>query len=60
MCIVEFARRTHMPRHIACDYLSKFGGLQFLEECYSAEHLLSLNDAINDIKRICRRNGGTF
>lgn len=60
MCIVEFAKRTRMPRHIACEYLNKYGGLAFLEECYPAEHHLSLNDAINDIKRICRRNGGTF
>ena len=30
----------------------------FLDECYEAEHLLSIEDAINDIAIICKNNGG--
>ncbi|MEY8467302.1 DUF3791 domain-containing protein [Bacteroides caecimuris] len=34
-----------------------YGGLAFLDECYEAEHLLSIEDAINNIAIICKNNG---
>ena len=39
-------------------YLQRFKGLAFLEECYEAEHQLSIHDAVNDLSVICKRNGG--
>ncbi|WP_293715578.1 DUF3791 domain-containing protein [uncultured Parabacteroides sp.] len=30
----------------------------FLDECYEAEHQLSLSDAVDDLSVICKRNGG--
>lgn len=39
-------------------YLQRFKGLAFLEECYEAEHQLSIYDAVNDLSVICKRNGG--
>ena len=30
----------------------------FLEECYEAEHQLSLRDAVDDLSAVCKRNGG--
>ncbi|UVP53872.1 DUF3791 domain-containing protein [Bacteroides cellulosilyticus] len=33
-------------------------GVAFLDECYAAEHLLSVEDAVKDLTVICKNNGG--
>ncbi len=60
MCIVEFARKHRMTPQVAFNYLNKYKGLDFLVQCYEAEHLLSLEDALRDIKVYCQRHGGTI
>lgn len=57
-CINAFAERYSLTAKQACAYLQRFKGLDFLDECYEAEHQLSLNDAVNDLTIICKRNGG--
>lgn len=42
----------------AYNYLDRYGGIAFLDECYAAEHLLSIEDAIHDLTIICKNNGG--
>lgn len=44
----------------AYSYLKRFKGIAFLDECYEAEHQLSIKDAVNDLSIICHRNGGAF
>ena len=39
-------------------YLIRFNGIDFLTEHYEAEHLLSLDDAIQDLTQVCLNNGG--
>lgn len=39
----------------AFNYLDRYGGLTFLDECYEAEHLLSIEDAIHDLVVICKK-----
>jgi len=41
-------------------YLYKHKGIEFLDECYDAEHQLSLDDAVDDLTAICKRNGGNI
>lgn len=60
ICIDEFAKQKEVSRKEAYNYLKKYKGLEFLDECYEAEHTLSLNDAVEDITEICKRNGGTI
>lgn len=60
MCIVEFGKKYGMAPHIAFNYLKAFGGLTFLDKCYDAEHLLSLEDAMSDLTVYCKRHGGTL
>lgn len=60
LCIVEFGKRYGMPPAMAFNYLKHFQGIQFLDLCYEAEHLLSLDDAIHDLATYCRRHGGTL
>lgn len=60
ICIDEFAKQKSISRSQSYSYLKKYKGLEFLNECYEAEHTVSLNDAIEDLTEICKRNGGTI
>ena len=57
-CINAFADRYRLTAKQAFAYLKRFKGMDFLDECYEAEHQLSLEDAVNDLSIICKRNGG--
>lgn len=57
-CISAFARQYGMSLLESFNYIERYGGLAFLDECYAAEHLLSIEDAVNDLTVICRNNGG--
>ena len=35
-----------------------FKGIDFLIDCYAAEHTLSIEDAVEDIMLLCQKNGG--
>lgn len=56
--ISEFAKRNLLTVREASNYLLRFKGIDFLEKCYAAEHTLSVNDWVDDITAICKRNGG--
>ena len=58
ICISEFAQKHRIPSKDAYRYLKEYGGLAFLKDCYDAEHLLSVDDAIDDLTIVCKRNGG--
>ena len=57
-CISMFADTHDLLPNQAHSYLKRYGGLAFIDECYAAEHMLSLNDAVADMTMICHRNGG--
>lgn len=59
-CINAFATRYKLTAKQAFAYLQRFRGIEFLDECYEAEHQLSLDDAVNDLSIICKRNGGAL
>lgn len=59
-CINAFAERYRLSAKQAFAYLQRFKGLTFLDECYEAEHQLSLSDAVDDLSIICKRNGGAL
>ena len=42
----------------AYQYLKRFAGIAFLDECFEAEHTLSFEDAIEDLTRVCQNHGG--
>ena len=56
--INEFAKTYHISVREANNYLIRFNGIDFLTEHYEAEHLLSLDDAIQDLTQVCLNNGG--
>ena len=59
-CVSAFANRYGLSNKQAYSYLNRFKGLNFLDECYEAEHQLSISDAIDDLSVICHRNGGAL
>jgi hypothetical protein len=60
VCVNEFARYRKLSPRVAFRYLYDFGGIKFIEEHYQAEHLLSLEDAVDDLSIVCRNNGGNL
>lgn len=58
MTIRKFAEHYSMAWKESYQYLKKYGGISFLDECYEAEHTLSFDDAIEDLTRVCANNGG--
>jgi hypothetical protein len=57
-CVTEFADAFGLDYQKSFDYLDKHCGMDFLMKCYEAEHTVSFADAVNDLQRVCRRNGG--
>lgn len=56
--ISEFAKAKALSVKQAFNYLNLFKGIDFLQKHYGAEHMLSFEDAIDDLTAICQRNGG--
>lgn len=56
--INEFAKTYNLNVRGASNYLIRYRGLEFLTEHYEAEHLLSLEDSVEDLARVCYNNGG--
>ena len=60
ICINEFAKRFGLEPQVSCRYLLKYKALDFLDEHYEAEHVLPLQDTVDSLQMICRRNGGSL
>lgn len=60
ICISEFACKHKMHMKDAYVYLSTYKGIEFLKEFYDVEHTLSFEDAVEDLKTVCRKNGGSI
>ena len=58
ICINEFAKQCGITSKEAYLYLRDFKGIEFLKENYEAEHTVSLDDAVDDLKQVCMNNGG--
>ena len=57
-CVGAFAQRYNLSTMQAYAYLRRFTGIDFLLDCYAAEHTLSIEDAVSDLQAICHRKGG--
>ncbi len=57
-CVGAFAIRFNLNDAQAYAYLRRFTGIDFLLDCYEAEHTLSIDDAVEDLTYICKQNGG--
>ena len=57
-CVGAFAAKFSLTNAQAYAYLSRFSGIDFLIDCYAAEHTLSIDDAVNDLTAVCSKKGG--
>ncbi len=57
-CVGAFAQRFGLSNQQAYAYLRRFTGIDFLMDCYAAEHTLSIDDAVSDLQELCYRKGG--
>ena len=58
ICISDFASQFDMTQKDAFHFLYTYGGISFLIEHYEIEHTLNLDDTIEALAHICRKNGG--
>ncbi|MDR2087140.1 MAG: DUF3791 domain-containing protein [Dysgonamonadaceae bacterium] len=56
--IEEFASAFKMNRKDAYQYLKKYGGLDYIFECWWALHIDNPYWALRDIYKVCYKNGG--
>ena len=49
-CVGAFAQRFKLSNSQAYAYLRRFTGIDFLLDCYAAEHTLSIDDAVSDLQ----------
>ena len=59
-CVSQFAQHFGISLKQSYAYLKRPKGWDFLYEWYGAEHLLSLDDAVDDLAVICHRHGGAL
>ncbi len=57
-CVSEFAVRHSLELKEAFRFLFEYKAIEFLKENYDIEHTLSLEDALDDMMKICEKNGG--
>ena len=57
-CIGAFAEKFKLTNKSAYNYLRRFKALDFLNNFYDVEHTQSIEDAVDDMTLICKRNGG--
>jgi len=60
ICVSEFAARFNLDTKAAYRFLAAHGGIAFLTEHYEIEHTLSLDEAVDDLENVCRKNGGVL
>lgn len=57
-CISAFGEHFNLSNTEAYSYLRRYKGIDFLIDCYDAEHTLSIENAVEDLHRLCHNNGG--
>lgn len=57
-CIGAFAEKFSVSNAFAYNYLSQYNGLSFISEFYDVEHSFSIDDVVDDMQKVCKRNGG--
>ena len=60
LCVSAFSEKKGLAGRDAFNYLYNYKGIDFLVDCYDAEHTLSLDDAVDDLTLVCKNNGGNI
>jgi hypothetical protein len=57
-CVGAFASKYSLSNVQAYSYLKRYSGIDFLIDHYEAEHTLSIENAVDDLRLICKKEGG--
>ena len=57
---VEFGRRFGLSLKQSYNYLSRYGGIQFVDKHYDYCHTQSFQSMISDIAEYCHKKGGAL
>ncbi|MGM9770904.1 MAG: DUF3791 domain-containing protein [Candidatus Cryptobacteroides sp.] len=57
-CVDAFANAKGLSKKTAFNYLNLHKGIHLLVSCIDVEMTLPLNEILNDLVMVCRRNGG--
>lgn len=60
VCVSEFAKKNNISIREAFRYLFHFEGISFIKENYDIEHTLDFETVLEDLKLLCRKNGGAL
>lgn len=58
--VAEFGRHFGLTIRQAFSYLSRFGGIDFVDRHYDYCHTQSFQSMVNDIAEYCHRKGGAL
>lgn len=58
VCISAFGEHFDLTNVESYLYLKRYKGIDFLVDCYDAEHTLSIEDSVQDLHTLCLNNGG--
>ena len=56
--VLEFGRKYGLTLKQAFNYLSRFGGIAFIDKHYDYCHTQSFQSMVGDIAEYCHRKGG--
>ena len=56
----DFAAKYTLNPQQAYRYLSRFKGIDFVDDFYDVEHTQSFEDVVEDLAVYCRKNGGAI
>ena len=54
------AKKHNIFIYEAYEFLSRYKGIEFLQEFYDVEHTLNTDDVIDDVLAVCSKNGGSL
>ena len=60
MILNLIAKKYNIFIYEAYEYLSRYKGIEFLQEFYDVEHTLNTDDVVDDVLAICSKNGGSL
>jgi len=60
MILNLIAKKYNIFIYEAYEYLSRYKGIEFLQEFYDVEHTLNTDDVVDDVLAICVKNGGVL
>ncbi|MBP5365875.1 MAG: DUF3791 domain-containing protein [Bacteroidales bacterium] len=60
MLLKLFAQRYGLDNQQAYDYISKYNGVEYVEQHYNILHTLSFRDMVDSLTAFCHKNGGNI